>query len=213
MISTIIFDFYDTITHKENEKIEEFFKRYDKIDKIDFLNKTKAILWLYSLGRIKNDEELFKWTCSITNVDKNVIEQFYEIKQESEKIGDNIISFIKNLKVNYKIALATNGVREWIYKKLNEYGIESLFDAIVVSSEIKIRKPDPRPLYFTIRKMDINPNECIFVSDELNDDLSGAKSLGIRTAWLKLKDEEKTFIPDIQISNLSEIENSLRMIK
>ena len=128
-----------------------------------------------------------------------------DLLKETFDVRPSTVNLLKKLKSKYKLALATNFVESWVKRVLKHLKIDKLFDVVVVSSKIKIRKPNPLFFYHVIKKLKVKPEECIFVSDELNEDLSGAKLLGIKTVWLKKKKEIITFKPDYQIDELRQI--------
>jgi putative hydrolase of the HAD superfamily len=114
------------------------------------------------------------------------------------------------------VGIISNNVYDWVIRVLDNYKIRDLFDAIAVSSEIGARKPDARIFVAALKTLSIKPEEAVFVSDELAEDLVGAKGLGMITVWLKNphiksewvgyeKPEEKIFEPDATISNLKEL--------
>ena len=98
---------------------------------------------------------------------------------------------------------------------MKNYGLEDLFDALIVSSKVGTRKPEAEIYYFALKALSVNPEETVFVSDELSEDLIGAKGCGIRTIWLDTEIENewrrkerkiaKIFQPDATIKNLKEI--------
>lgn len=56
--------------------------------------------------------------------------------------------------------------------------VRASFDAIVLSGEVGIRKPDPRIFAEAAQRIDVAPELCIFVDDH-EPNLDGARSLGM----------------------------------
>ncbi|MFG1624696.1 HAD family hydrolase [Kribbella sp. NPDC049227] len=55
---------------------------------------------------------------------------------------------------------------------------DGMFDDIVISGEVGMRKPDPEIFLLAARRLDLKPEECVFVDDlELN--VEGARALGM----------------------------------
>ncbi|WP_028065293.1 HAD family hydrolase [Solirubrobacter soli] len=71
-------------------------------------------------------------------------------------------------------ALVSNSWRE------DDYDVDELFDAIVLSGRIGIRKPDPRIYRHAADALGIPPAACVFV-DDLGGNLKPAKALGMTT--------------------------------
>ena len=92
-----------------------------------------------------------------------------------------MIEFVRELRGrDVRAALLTNNVREWepLWRgKLPE--VEELFDVIVDSAFVGLRKPDPAIYTLTLERLGgVEPERCMFVDDvELNCDT--ARELGM----------------------------------
>jgi epoxide hydrolase-like predicted phosphatase len=64
--------------------------------------------------------------------------------------------------------------------RASDYDLGDLFDAIVLSGEIGIRKPDPRIYRRAAQSLGVRLGDCIFV-DDLGGNLKPAKALGMTT--------------------------------
>ncbi|MEL0091903.1 MAG: HAD-IA family hydrolase, partial [Pseudomonadales bacterium] len=62
------------------------------------------------------------------------------------------------------------------------------FDLVVESSELGIRKPDPRIYQHTCNLLGIDPSEALFI-DDLGINLKPAKALGMRTIKVLTEDQ------------------------
>jgi HAD superfamily hydrolase (TIGR01509 family) len=70
-----------------------------------------------------------------------------------------------------------------VAQSLERFGLREHFDAVVVSGEIGWCKPYPHPFREAMRLLEADPRDTLFVSDDLRNDLKGAKALGMTTAW------------------------------
>ena len=59
---------------------------------------------------------------------------------------------------------------------LNEYGIAQYMECIVMSSEVGIRKPDPRIFEIALKQMGVTPEETCYVGDTISRDVLGARN-------------------------------------
>jgi epoxide hydrolase-like predicted phosphatase len=64
--------------------------------------------------------------------------------------------------------------------RAEDYDVDDLFDAIVLSGELGIRKPDPEIYLVATRRVGVAPDRCVFV-DDLGGNLKPAKVLGMTT--------------------------------
>lgn len=63
----------------------------------------------------------------------------------------------------------------------NEYprdGWAEIFDAVVISGEIGMRKPEPRIFEHALGEVDLTGPECVFV-DDIEDNITAARAFGI----------------------------------
>ena len=72
-------------------------------------------------------------------------------------------------------------------------GIESLFDCIVLSGELGIQKPDRRIFDHTAKLLGVTNEECVFVGDDPDSDISGALNAGMEADWLDREEYHGTF--------------------
>jgi putative hydrolase of the HAD superfamily len=63
---------------------------------------------------------------------------------------------------------------------LDLLGLSELVDAAVFSSEIGVRKPDPRIFASVLEALELDPRQCLFVGDRLKEDVGGSRALGMR---------------------------------
>ncbi|MEO0248325.1 MAG: HAD-IA family hydrolase [candidate division WOR-3 bacterium] len=60
-----------------------------------------------------------------------------------------------------------------------ELSISGYFDCAVFSPVVRVRKPDPRMYLLTCDRLGVNPEACLYIGDGGNNELSGARSLGM----------------------------------
>ena len=58
--------------------------------------------------------------------------------------------------------------------------IMSLFDHLIESSKLGIRKPDPRIYALMCEALDVDPNKCVYL-DDLGINLKPARAMGMHT--------------------------------
>lgn len=57
-------------------------------------------------------------------------------------------------------------------------GWEELFDAVVISGEVRMRKPEPRIYRLVASRLGVRPSECVFV-DDIGLNVRGAVAIGM----------------------------------
>lgn len=68
---------------------------------------------------------------------------------------------------------------------LKEMGFGGLFDKVIESAVVGIRKPDPRIFALGVEALGLKPEECVVVGDSYDKDIVPAKSIGCHTVWIK----------------------------
>ena len=85
---------------------------------------------------------------------------------------------VNQLKENgIKVGLLTNSVPEF-WPVIEQTINTKLFDCIVDSSQVGIRKPDERIYKLTARKMGMQTNSCVMI-DDLDHNIKGAEQAGM----------------------------------
>lgn len=55
---------------------------------------------------------------------------------------------------------------------------DGMFDTIVISGEVGLRKPEPEIYQLTAERLELEPSECVFV-DDMQPNVDGARKLGM----------------------------------
>ncbi len=114
------------------------------------------------------------------------------IKLLSGSIRKNMVDFLKELKVSYKLGCITNTVntKEDLTDKESQLKKEAmgLFDHVVESSKVGIRKPNPEIYKMSCEALSVEPKDCIYL-DDLGINLKPARELGMAT--IKVVDPEE----------------------
>jgi putative hydrolase of the HAD superfamily len=131
---------------------------------------------------------------------------------------DHHPEILARLKGDYLLGLCSNFSHSPTASRVLEVSeLGELFDAIVISDAVGIRKPDPVIFEQTLDALGVAPEEALHVGDSLRADVGGASAVGIRTVWLtrRIADPEKVLgsgtqpRPDFQISDLAELPSLL----
>jgi len=117
-------------------------------------------------------------------------------------------SVINHLARKFRLGIVSNGSPDAQYRKLEILDIKHLFDCILLSEEIGIRKPDPRIFWKAATLLDKKPEECLYIGDFYDSDMVGAKKAGMQACWFnpnRLRPSRVDVRPDFEISALGEI--------
>ena len=91
---------------------------------------------------------------------------------------------------------------------LFDTGISHLFEAVIISADTGLRKPNPKIFEQMLARLGIAASQILFVGDTPRDDIAGAAGVGMRTAWISAGKgpwPEGLSAPDYVIGDLAEL--------
>jgi epoxide hydrolase-like predicted phosphatase len=167
MVKAVIFDFFGVICSDEYwQTIKEDSDISDKFEQLSSDVNLGKISW--------ND---FIWeVAEETGRDAAAVKKMYE----EQSMNPQLLTYINDLRNNYKLALLTNASKGQLGPLVSSVGLDKLFDEIFISSELGMTKPDHRIFEHALEKMNVKPSETVFV-DDLEKHVSAAKDLGINS--------------------------------
>lgn len=103
---------------------------------------------------------------------------------DADELHPDMISLLAELRGRYKLAVLSNAtwtepqMKQMLYQQL---GLpEGTFDAVITSTSLGTTKPDPTIYQNALARLDVLPEEVIFV-DDLASFTAAASSLGMKT--------------------------------
>ena len=95
-------------------------------------------------------------------------------------------SVLGELQGRYKLALISNFDHPpHVHRLLDELALRPFFDAVVVSGDVGIKKPDPAIFTPALEQTGLVANEALFVGDSPEDDVAGARAAGLRPVLIR----------------------------
>ena len=110
---------------------------------------------------------------------KHYISTFYPRTEET----------LKKLAEKYKLALISNTMSDQPREMLEETGLDGLFEIIICSRDLGIRKPNPAIFEYVMDRVGVLPGETVHVGDSVEADMEGASASGITPIWIKNPDQ------------------------
>jgi putative hydrolase of the HAD superfamily len=105
--------------------------------------------------------------------------------QDFIDVDPNTKVVLEKLKNNYITGLVSNFDHpRHVRKCLREHQLDSLFDTIVVSAEVGIKKPDPRIFDRALQETKIQSSAVVYVGDTA-DDMTAAEAAGMKSILIK----------------------------
>ncbi len=79
-----------------------------------------------------------------------------------------------------RLAALSNSLGSGDYDSYADWDLEEMFDVVVISHQVGLRKPHPKIFTLTAEQLGLPPSACLFVDDTAHN-LTGAASLGMGT--------------------------------
>lgn len=114
-----------------------------------------------------------------------------------------------------RVGVVTHGLTSKQAEKLVLLGLSELIDpdAVFISDQVGISKPNPKLFALATRRMGLEPSSCLMVGDNLTNDIAPACELGMHTAWAfrAAKDgQDQAVHPDHRVETFHDLAGVLR---
>ena len=148
----------------------------------------KKLYKMYEKYGIENQKIFQEFLSELTGkVDKKMlasgISSYRKVKAGFLKPYPNVVKVLIKLKENgIKLGILSDApeLQGWI--RLADMNIIHFFDIVLTLGETGVEKPSKKPFNMAIKKLDVKPEEILFVGENPERDIKGAKSVGMKTA-------------------------------
>ena len=145
-----------------------------------------------------------------TLIDKYNFKEVAPYRTELEKLYEEAPAVIKQLSQKYELGIIANQL-DGLKERLKAFDLLQYFNYIISSWDLQVMKPDIRIFEYALDKANCIPQDACMIGDRLDNDILPAKSLGMKTVWIKQgfgalqKPLSKSEEPDYTINNLTEL--------
>ena len=103
--------------------------------------------------------------------------------------NEPMVAFLRELRDRgYRLAMLTNNVREWEERWRAMLPVDELFDVVVDSAFVGLRKPDPGIYRLTCERLGVAPEACLFV-DDVEVNCAAAVELGMAAVLFRSSEQ------------------------
>ena len=215
-MKTIIFDFMGIIA---DPNFKEIFLTSSAKEKI------QALRFFVSLKKDKNLKSCF------SNYQKGLIpfEKFQSdisatYSKEVPNIAKFLNKFVDSIRINFEVLNQIEVLKKYGYQVLlmsntipetsqliYDFGLNNIFDGIILSTELGFKKPQPEIYYYAIEEYKLKTNNTILI-DDTPKNLKTAKDFGIETINLKgSKQVEKKLAKFLEHLSKTKSENEFKI--
>ncbi|GAB4107926.1 MAG: hypothetical protein Kow00105_12490 [Phycisphaeraceae bacterium] len=108
-----------------------------------------------------------------------------------------------------KLGLISNGKGETQREKVVRFGLEPLFDSILLEGEFGLGKPDPRVFEHVLEELGAKPTEAWMVGDNLRWEVAAPQAMGMKGIWVDWRGQglpaDTDIVPDRIVCRIAEL--------
>ncbi len=190
-IKVVIFDMGGVLVRTEDTAPRvalglRFGKTYTELDKIVFANKSSLRASRGEISARDHMQHVMR-TLDLPETDEtinNFIDEFFL----GDEVDEEIVDYIQSLRPRYQTVLLSNAWDNLRKVLATKWKIADAFDEIFISAEMGIAKPDPRIYKMVLEKLDVAPEETVFIDDFIKN-IESARKLGMFGIHFQNKDQ------------------------
>ena len=130
---------------------------------------------LFEAKKVEVSDEIIAETCRL----------FRDTSTHHLRLYDWSLPILKTLKENgKKVYLLSNAQRSFTYHEMEKLDIVQYFDAIHISSDYGVKKPNPKFFEILIEKEGLDVKESLFLGNDQTCDILGAQGVGMDTWYV-----------------------------
>ena len=151
----------------------EFYTRPDS-NKVNQYEQQKIIL----------ENVLANWKIIVDST--QLTNTLFDIYETSWRAYPDVLECLFKLN-EYKLCVISNGDSKFQRLKLTKTGLDKYFSEVLVSGDIKIKKPNSKIFQTMSDNINIPLNKCVYIGDRLDFDAIGSSDAGMLGVWLNRK--------------------------
>jgi putative hydrolase of the HAD superfamily len=134
--------------------------------------------WLMSTGSISADDYWQRICDALGGQVPAALEPFKHNPFAYEELNGTMVALVRRLHRRFRIGLLSNAT-PYLEVLIEQNGLAYRFDTLVNSARVGLRKPDPEIYRLTVARLELEPQQCLFVDDkERNTEV--AQALGMK---------------------------------
>lgn len=120
------------------------------------------------------------------------------------------LELLKYLRPKYNMYILSNGFKELQSRKMRTAGIDGYFDALILSEDIGINKPNRELYEYALVRTGSKLNESLMIGDMFDTDIVGAANIGMEQMYYNPKEKKgHAFSPTYEVTHLLQIKEIL----
>jgi putative hydrolase of the HAD superfamily len=188
VLTTPLIQSFAAVQDQTGVPFEELAKGMAKIQE----EEGRHPLFELETGRLTEEQFLGKLGDTLEPVlgHRPALHRFREIYFDALHPNEPMIELMRETKSRgYRMGLLTNNVREWEPLWRNMLPVDEIFEVVVDSGFVGMRKPDREIYDLTLERMGgLDPRECLFI-DDTDVNCEAARELGMSAVHYQHNDQ------------------------
>ena len=141
--------------------------------------------------------------------------RFNTTREQVLTIQPHAVDTISQLKIKgCKIGLLSNCSTETIIV-WDETPFKNIIDITVFSCAVGLMKPDPRIYHLALEKLQVKPNECLYIADGMDGELKAAAAVGMTPVRISFPHANKNdpYLEDWQGATITSLTEVLDLVE
>ncbi len=141
-------------------------------------------------------------------IQQAAIVAYLKSKFNSLRPYSGVTSTLRKLKKKTQIGIVTDAPRNKAWMRLVLSRLDGLFETVVTTDDTMLKKPHRAPFESALRKLKVDAKDALFVGDNNDRDMLGAKNLGMKVCLAKYGEKfsrTKKVKLDYEIKNFKEL--------
>ena len=214
----ILWDLDDTLYSRKDAARAVFFGMFGELLYPDASKEYVASAVDYMMSRVRRNtmvhedafaELLLEYPIKKTFDYSACLEYYYDHISEFAVAYKEPVEVIKKVRsLGLKTAIVTNTNPSRVAsqkKKIEALGIGGLFDAVVISGEFGIRKPEREIFDHAAALLGVKNEECVFVGDDPESDIRGALNAGMEAVWVDVWQSAEDFSHEPSVHKVASV--------
>jgi 2-haloalkanoic acid dehalogenase type II len=232
MIQAIVFDFYETLVQLTTAQREALFDdvarevgldlppgeayhhwavyttrdadlRLGGRERSGFDGEYPPFVLFGDVWKHRSAELLHHWE---SDAHQHFVADAYVRAHSTAPLYPDVRAAIESLREQYQLAVLSDADTGFIVAALEHNGLH--FDTIVTSEDLRMYKPHVSMFREVCARLNVEPEEAVYVGDSPWHDIAGARNAGLRAVWLNRHARDwpaDIDPPEIVITTLAEL--------
>lgn len=195
---------YEKIMEEQRVESGEAFPEFDAVT-----------LWREFIRRHRRESWPFP-AAKLAQMPLFLAEIYRGISRQRLRLYPEVREVLEELRERYQLAVVSDGQSAWAMPEMRATGIDIFFRPIVISGDYGFRKPDPRLFQKALVGMRLQPENVVFVGNDMYRDIYGASRLGMKTVFFSSNQGRKEMegvAADYIIYQFAEIRQAIAFLR